>query len=130
MIDIVLYVGRLLLIALLYLFLFAVMKTGIGIVKGQRKKSGVWTIAVVKGPKELRGVKINVTGPVVIGRSPGADIVIPASYVSGRHARVYPLGKDLLVEEMGRRGYKVARRTIAKYRGQLGIPLARWRKEL
>jgi hypothetical protein len=100
-IDIVLYVGRLLLIALLYLFLFAVMKTGIGIVKGQRKKSGVWTIAVVKGPKELRGVKINVTGPVVIGRSPGADIVIPASYVSGRHARVYPLGKDLLVEDLG-----------------------------
>lgn len=101
MIDIVLYVGRLLLIALLYLFLLAVMKTGIGIVKGQRKKSGVWTIAVIKGPKELRGVKINVTGPVVIGRSPGADIVIPASYVSGRHARVYPLGKDLLVEDLG-----------------------------
>ncbi|MBQ2544209.1 MAG: hypothetical protein II556_04600, partial [Bacteroidales bacterium] len=24
----------------------------------------------------------------------------------------------------------VARRTIAKYRSQLGIPLARWRKEI
>ena len=41
-----------------------------------------------------------------------------------------PLTDEQLVEEMGRRGYKVARRTIAKYRGQLGIPLARWRKEL
>ena len=41
-----------------------------------------------------------------------------------------PLTDEQLVEEMGKRGYKVARRTIAKYRGQLGIPLARWRKQL
>ena len=41
-----------------------------------------------------------------------------------------PLTDEQLVEEMGKRGYKVARRTIAKYRGQLGIPLARWRREL
>ena len=41
-----------------------------------------------------------------------------------------PLTDEQLVEEMSRRGYKVARRTIAKYRGQLNIPLARWRKEL
>ena len=41
-----------------------------------------------------------------------------------------PLTDEQLVIEMGKRGYKVARRTIAKYRGQLGIPLARWRKKL
>ncbi len=41
-----------------------------------------------------------------------------------------PLTDEQLVVEMGKHGYKVARRTIAKYRGQLGIPLARWRKEL
>lgn len=41
-----------------------------------------------------------------------------------------PLTDEQLVEEMEKHGYKVARRTIAKYRGQLGIPLARWRKEL
>lgn len=41
-----------------------------------------------------------------------------------------PLTDEQLVREMEKRGYKVARRTIAKYRGQLGIPLARWRKEL
>lgn len=41
-----------------------------------------------------------------------------------------PLTDEQLVEEMGKKGYNVARRTIAKYRGQLGIPLARWRKEL
>jgi len=41
-----------------------------------------------------------------------------------------PLTDEQLVTEMEKRGYKVARRTVAKYRGQLGIPLARWRKEL
>ena len=41
-----------------------------------------------------------------------------------------PLTDEQLVVEMARRGYNVARRTIAKYRGQLGIPLARWRKEI
>lgn len=41
-----------------------------------------------------------------------------------------PLTDDELVEELGRRGYKVARRTIAKYRSQLDIPKARLRREL
>ena len=41
-----------------------------------------------------------------------------------------PLTDEQLVIKMAERGYKVARRTIAKYRGQLGIPLARWRKEI
>lgn len=41
-----------------------------------------------------------------------------------------PLTDDQLAVQMNKRGYNVARRTIAKYRGQLGIPLARWRKEL
>ena len=41
-----------------------------------------------------------------------------------------PLTDDELVEKMTEKGYKVARRTIAKYRDQLGIPKARLRKEL
>ena len=36
-----------------------------------------------------------------------------------------PLTDDQLVDEMNKRGYKVARRTIAKYRDQLNIPKAR-----
>ena len=34
MVDMLLLIWRLLLVALLYLFLFAVMRTGIGLVKG------------------------------------------------------------------------------------------------
>lgn len=44
--------------------------------------------------------------------------------------KMNPLTDDALVEEMTAKGYKVARRTIAKYRSQLGIPKASLRKEL
>ena len=101
MIDIALLVGRLLFVALLYLFLFAIMKTGIGLVRGQRKRERTWNISVERGPKELRGVSIVVRGPVIVGRSPGADIVIGAGYVSARHARFSLMGQNLFVEDLG-----------------------------
>ena len=41
-----------------------------------------------------------------------------------------PLTDDELVESLSARGYKIARRTIAKYRDQLDIPKARLRREL
>ena len=39
-----------------------------------------------------------------------------------------PLTDDELVAKMSKKGYKIARRTIAKYRNQLKIPVARLRK--
>lgn len=71
MIDYALLLIRLLFVALLYLFLFAIMKTGIGAVRGQRKRERTWSLSVEKGPKELRGVSIVVRGPVIVGRNPG-----------------------------------------------------------
>ena len=41
-----------------------------------------------------------------------------------------PLTDEELVEVLNQKGYKVARRTVAKYREQLNIPIARLRKEL
>lgn len=41
-----------------------------------------------------------------------------------------PLTDDLLVGELKKRGYDIARRTVAKYREQLNIPIARLRKEI
>ena len=101
MIDITLLIGRLLLAALLFLFLFAVMRTGIGLVSNKGRKGSFWSIAVEQGPRELRGVRLNVSGPVVVGRSLGADIVIAAEYVSGQHARFSLLGNVLAVEDLG-----------------------------
>ena len=101
MIDTILLVIRILFVALLYLFLFAIMKTGIGLVRGQRKKERTWKLSVERGPKELRGVNIVVRGPVIVGRSPSADIVVGAGYVSARHARFSLMGQNLFVEDLG-----------------------------
>lgn len=45
-------------------------------------------------------------------------------------SKMKPLTDEQLVDKMTALGYKVARRTIAKYRSQLDIPTARLRKEL
>ena len=114
MIDVVLLIGRLLFVAILFIFLFALVKTGIGMVRGTSSKEKKWTLSVETGPKELRGVKIVVTGTVIVGRSPGADIVIAASYVSGRHAQFQLMGQNLFVEDLGStNGTAVNNRMIA-----------------
>ena len=41
-----------------------------------------------------------------------------------------PLTDDVLAQILKEKGYNIARRTIAKYREQLDIPVARLRKEL
>jgi RNA polymerase sigma-54 factor len=41
-----------------------------------------------------------------------------------------PLSDDKLEKLLKEKGYKIARRTVAKYREQLNIPVARLRKEL
>jgi RNA polymerase sigma-54 factor len=41
-----------------------------------------------------------------------------------------PLSDEFLTEQLKQKGYNIARRTVAKYREQLSIPVARLRKEL
>ena len=86
-IDIVLFAGRIVLVVLLYIFLFAVMKTGVGLVRGQRRDSAIWTIDVDKGPRGIRGIHVDMLGPVIVGRSPSSDICINEPFVSASHAR-------------------------------------------
>ncbi len=40
-----------------------------------------------------------------------------------------PLSDDALSEALKEKGYEIARRTVAKYRGQMGVPSARMRKQ-
>jgi len=42
--------------------------------------------------------------------------------------RQKPLSDDAIKEELAKKGFPIARRTVAKYREQLGIPIARLRK--
>lgn len=48
----------------------------------------------------------------------------------GEEDKRKPLTDEELVAVLDKKGYKVARRTVAKYRDQLNIPIARLRKEL
>ena len=43
--------------------------------------------------------------------------------------KLNPFSDDILVKKLKDKGYKLARRTVAKYRDQLGISVARLRKE-
>ena len=42
----------------------------------------------------------------------------------------FPYSDDMLVQKLSEKGYLLARRTIAKYRDQLGYPVARLRKKI
>lgn len=45
-------------------------------------------------------------------------------------SKVHPLSDERLTDLLQEKGYNIARRTVAKYREQLNIPVARLRKEL
>jgi RNA polymerase sigma-54 factor len=48
----------------------------------------------------------------------------------GMESKRKPISDQKLTEVLNQRGYNIARRTVAKYREQLNIPVARLRKEL
>ncbi len=101
MIDVALLFGRIVLVALLYLFLFAAIKAGIGMVGGRASKSlrGL-ALRVTNGPREITGISVPLSGPVVIGRSPDADLVIADDFVSSTHARITPTADGYLLEDL------------------------------
>ncbi|MDH4139079.1 MAG: FHA domain-containing protein [Coriobacteriia bacterium] len=101
MVDIVLLIGKFLLLALLYLFLFAAVKTGVGLVRVSRSGPGVLALRVARGPREIMGVTVPVAGPIIIGRSPGSDIVIADDFVSSNHVRVHPTSNGVTVQDLG-----------------------------
>lgn len=103
MIDIVLLFGKILFLALLYLFLFAAAKAGIGMVRtGGAKRGGRGLgLAVVRGPREITGVTLPLAGPIVVGRSPDADLVIADDFVSSMHLKVTPTPEGLMAEDLG-----------------------------
>lgn len=95
-----LFIGRILLVVLLFVFLFVIMRTGVGLVRGQRSDAAVWSVDIIDGSDDVKGEHVDILGPIVVGRSPGADIVLPGAYVSGRHARFAPQGPALVVEDL------------------------------
>ena len=101
MIDLVLFGLRILLVILLYMFLYFSMRSGIGLVRGQRRDAAIWSVDIEKGSKALRGLHVDILGPVVVGRSPSSDIVVDEPFVSASHARFTLQGPALVLEDLG-----------------------------
>jgi len=103
-VDMILLAGKALLLALIYLFLFAAVRSGLGIIRSAgpaTANAATHQIRVDRGPRELKGLRLPVAGPVTIGRSPGSDIVIADDYISSAHARIVPSGERIVLEDLG-----------------------------
>lgn len=92
MIDVALLFGRILLLALLYLFLFAAVRAGMGVIKrgAPSQAERPLMLVVVAGPPEMTGVRIPLDTLVRVGRDPGLELVIADDFVSTNHARIVP----------------------------------------
>jgi pSer/pThr/pTyr-binding forkhead associated (FHA) protein len=87
-------------IALLWLFLFVV---GRGISQHLRRESSrseVPTVAVTESPTQA-GLTFRVTGPLILGRSPEADVVLQDPYASDFHIRLAFQGGEVRLHDLG-----------------------------
>ena len=95
MIELVLFAGRVLLVIVLYVFLFAVMRTGVGLVRGQRPRlRHLGGRTSRRGTRSLRGLHVDILGrsssaarrpptssstsPTSPRRTPGSPSRVPA----------------------------------------------------
>jgi pSer/pThr/pTyr-binding forkhead associated (FHA) protein len=103
MVDVALLFGRILLLALLYLFLFASVRAGLGLIRrgDQAQPERPLTLVVVSGPPEIVGVRIPLDARVRIGRSPDLELVIADDFVSTTHAQIVPAAGGPVLEDLG-----------------------------
>jgi hypothetical protein len=103
MVDVALLFGRLLLLALLYLFLFAAVRAGLALVRAGAPEQAARALAlvVVSGPRELKGLKVALDRTVRIGRESGLEVVVADDFVSTRHAQVVPGVAGPVLEDLG-----------------------------
>lgn len=137
MLDVALLFGRLVLLALLYVFLFAAVRAGLGMVSrasAQPTPAGLG-LAVVSGPEELVGVRVPLTQSVTIGRAPDADLIVSDEFISSHHARVSAVQGTFVAEDLGStngtllNGRALARPTRVKAGDLLEIGTVRLRVE-
>lgn len=102
MIDVVLLFGKLLFLLLLYVFLFAAVRAGLGTISSSspRKPKGPLALVVAAGPPEIVGVRVPLTAEVTIGRAADNDLTIADDFVSSHHARIAPSARGPMFEDL------------------------------
>jgi hypothetical protein len=120
--ELTITVIRLGFLAVLWLFVLTTVSVMRSDLTGPRTPQARQTVAVprparpAKQPKNKRGVptKLVVTQgalsgtsvtladvPVTIGRAPDSTVVLDDDYASNKHARVYPINGEWMVEDLG-----------------------------
>lgn len=102
MIDIALLFGKLLFLVLLYLFLFAAVRSGLGamMASSPKRQAGPLSLVVAAGPPELVGVRVPLSDKVTIGRAAGNDVVIGDDFVSSHHVEIDPSPRGPVLEDL------------------------------
>jgi pSer/pThr/pTyr-binding forkhead associated (FHA) protein len=102
MIDVTLLFGKLLFLVLLYAFLFAAVRSGLGTVMAAapKKQAGPLALLVSAGPPELVGVRIPLSAEVTIGRTADNDLAIADDFVSSHHAKITPGPRGPVLEDL------------------------------
>jgi len=100
-VAVALLTGRILLLALLYLFLLAAVRAGLGLIRrGTPTTRTALALSVEAGPPEIRGVRLPLDKNVRIGRSADVELVIADDFVSSSHAHIVPTSAGPLLEDL------------------------------
>ena len=83
---------------------------------GMDLRSGIFPqLEVVAALGRDPGDRVDVNGGITLGRSPTADIQIDDPFASSAHARIFPRGQFMYIEDMGStNGVKVNGRRVAE----------------
>jgi len=111
LLDLLILALRLLLVALLYLFLATVMRMAMGGLRPTRPRlaepaavaAPVLRLVVIEpGTADLApGQAVELTRAVTLGRAERADIVLADPAVSSEHARVSRVGRAWVISDLG-----------------------------
>ena len=87
-------------IVLLYLFLWLVGRGIAGHLRNEAARSEAPTVAVTQSPTQA-GLAFRVTGGLVLGRSPEADVLLEDPYASDFHVRLALQAGEIRLQDLG-----------------------------
>jgi len=109
LLDLLILALRLLLVALLYLFLATVMRMAMGGLRPPRPRvaepvavPALRLVVIEPGTSDLApGQAVELTRAAILGRAERADIVLADPAVSSEHARVSRVGRAWVISDLG-----------------------------
>jgi predicted component of type VI protein secretion system len=84
----------------MYLFLWVVARGIAGHLRGEAARSEAPTMAITESPTQA-GLTFRVSGGLLLGRSPEADVVLQDPYASDFHVRLAFQGGEVRLHDLG-----------------------------